>query len=133
MTLASVQLSMHCSFLTEELSYVLATMHLIMFSLLYLPLQASNLPLGPSGCYDDVLSILSGTLLLSSSSLVPECVDKNCFEEARVLLQLDKKFIPVISGKTVLLVDQVHFSLSARGSGSQLIPSFLRGLVPWLW
>ncbi|KAF8700657.1 hypothetical protein HU200_034004 [Digitaria exilis] len=67
---------------------------------------ASNLPLGPSGCYDDVLSILSGTLLLSSSSLVPECVDKNCFEEARVLLQLDKKFIPVISGKTVLLVDQ---------------------------
>ncbi|PVH64799.1 hypothetical protein PAHAL_2G358900 [Panicum hallii] len=68
---------------------------------------ASNLPHGSfGGCYDDVLSISSGTLHLSCSSLVPECVDKNCFEEARVLLQLDKKFIPVISGETILLVDQ---------------------------
>ncbi|CAN6175249.1 unnamed protein product [Urochloa humidicola] len=67
---------------------------------------ASNLPHGPFGCYDDVLSISSGTLHLSCNSLVPECVDKKCFEEARVLLQLDKKFIPVISGKTILLVDQ---------------------------
>lgn len=82
---------------------------ILMFLPLYLPLQASNLPHGPLGCYDDVLSISSGTLHLSCSSLVPECVDKNCFEEARVLLQLDKKFIPVISGKTILLVDQVHF------------------------
>ncbi|WVZ65790.1 hypothetical protein U9M48_015097 [Paspalum notatum var. saurae] len=66
---------------------------------------ALNLPHGPSGCYD-VLSISSGSLHLSCSSLVPECVDKNCFEDARVLLQLDKKFIPVISGDTILLVDQ---------------------------
>uniref|UniRef100_A0A0D3H9T0 MutL C-terminal dimerisation domain-containing protein n=1 Tax=Oryza barthii TaxID=65489 RepID=A0A0D3H9T0_9ORYZ len=36
---------------------------------------------------------------LNFSVLVPECIDKNCFEEARVLLQLDKKFIPVISGE----------------------------------
>nr|BAD33895.1 DNA mismatch repair protein -like [Oryza sativa Japonica Group] len=41
--------------------------------------------------------------------LVPECIDKNCFEEARVLLQLDKKFIPVISGEVLLLVDQEEF------------------------
>jgi len=67
---------------------------------------ASNVPHGPFECYDDVLSISSGTLHLSCNSLVPECVDKNCFEEARVLLQLDKKFIPVISGETILLVDQ---------------------------
>ncbi|KAJ1288358.1 hypothetical protein BS78_02G083600 [Paspalum vaginatum] len=67
---------------------------------------ALNSPHGPSGCYDDVLSISSGSLHLSCSSLVPECVDKNFFEEARVLLQLDKKFIPVISGETILLVDQ---------------------------
>ncbi|PWZ38448.1 hypothetical protein Zm00014a_038171 [Zea mays] len=46
---------------------------------------------------------------LNFSSLIPECVDKNCFEEARVLLQLDKKFIPVISGETILLVDQFYF------------------------
>ncbi|VAI20910.1 unnamed protein product [Triticum turgidum subsp. durum] len=60
----------------------------------------------PSACYDDILNISSGPLHLSSSSLVPECIDKNCFEEARVLLQLDKKFIPVISGEMLLLVDQ---------------------------
>ncbi|XP_062198745.1 DNA mismatch repair protein MLH3 isoform X2 [Phragmites australis] len=67
---------------------------------------ALELPHSPFRCYDDVLSISSGTLHLSCSSLVPECVDKNCFDEARVLLQLDKKFIPVISGETILLVDQ---------------------------
>ncbi|XP_047049476.1 DNA mismatch repair protein MLH3-like [Lolium rigidum] len=67
---------------------------------------ALELPHVSSECYDDVLSISSGPLNLSCSSLVPECIDKNCFEEARVLLQLDKKFIPVISGKLLLLVDQ---------------------------
>ena len=61
----------------------------------------------PTACYDDILNIASGPLNLSCISLVPECIDKNCFEEARVLLQLDKKFIPVISGEMLLLVDQV--------------------------
>jgi hypothetical protein len=117
MALFSIQLSMHRSWDTNiEVSYVLATVHLVMFLLLYLPMQASNLPHGSfGGCYDDVLSISSGTLHLSCSSLVPECVDKNCFEEARVLLQLDKKFIPVISGETILLVDQVHFFSFLQG------------------
>lgn len=67
---------------------------------------ALELPHIPSACYDDILNISSGPLHLASSSLVPECIDKNCFEEARVLLQLDKKFIPVISGEMLLLVDQ---------------------------
>ncbi|CAM0953083.1 unnamed protein product [Alopecurus aequalis] len=67
---------------------------------------ALELPHAPSEYYDDVLSISSGPLHLSCTSLVPECIDKNCFEEARVLLQLDKKFIPVISGELLLLVDQ---------------------------
>lgn len=71
------------------------------------------MPNGPFECYDDVLSISSGPLHLSCSSLVPECIDKNCFEEARVLLQLDKKFIPVISGETLLLVDQVRSRLTS--------------------
>lgn len=61
---------------------------------------------GPFEHDDDVLSISYGPLHLSCSVLVPECIDKNCFEEARVLLQLDKKFIPVISGEVLLLVDQ---------------------------
>ncbi|KAE8781957.1 mutL-like protein 3 [Hordeum vulgare] len=67
---------------------------------------ALELPHIPSACYDDILNISSGPLHLSSSSLVPESIDKKCFEEARVLLQLDKKFIPVISGEMLLLVDQ---------------------------
>jgi len=91
------------------------------------------LPHGPVGCYDDILSISFGTLHLSCSSLIPECVDKNCFEEARVLLQLDKKFIPVISGETILLVDQVQiFSFS---KGSRFIIDnmiFFRALTPLL-
>ena len=116
MTLASIQLSMHRNWDTHVVVvYVLATVHLLMFLLLYLPMQVSNLPHGPYECYDDVLSISSGILHLSCNSLVPECVDKNCFEEARVLLQLDKKFIPVISGETILLVDQVHFFSFLQG------------------
>ncbi|XP_052167648.1 DNA mismatch repair protein MLH3 isoform X1 [Oryza glaberrima] len=66
----------------------------------------SELQHGPFEHDDDVLSISYGPLHLSCSVLVPECIDKNCFEEARVLLQLDKKFIPVISGEVLLLVDQ---------------------------
>jgi DNA mismatch repair protein MLH3 len=81
--------------------------HILYLLFYYLLLQALELPHVSSKCYDDVLSISSGPLNLSCSSLVPECIDKNCFEEARVLLQLDKKFIPVISGKLLLLVDQV--------------------------
>ncbi|KAG8057679.1 hypothetical protein GUJ93_ZPchr0002g25748 [Zizania palustris] len=61
---------------------------------------------GPFECYDDVLSVSSGPLHLSCNVLVPECIDKNCFEEAKVLSQLDKKFIPIISGEALLLVDQ---------------------------
>lgn len=75
------------------------------------------MPHGSFGCYDDILSISSGTLQLSCGSLVPECIDKNCFEEARVLLQLDKKFIPVISGETILLVDQVQNFSFDKGKG----------------
>ncbi|PNT65097.1 hypothetical protein BRADI_4g37263v3 [Brachypodium distachyon] len=67
---------------------------------------ALKLPHVPSECFNDVLSISSGPLNLSCSSLVPEYIDKKCFEEARVLFQLDKKFIPVISGEMLLLVDQ---------------------------
>uniref|UniRef100_A0A0E0IND2 MutL C-terminal dimerisation domain-containing protein n=1 Tax=Oryza nivara TaxID=4536 RepID=A0A0E0IND2_ORYNI len=61
--------------------------------------RVSELQHGPFEHDDDVLSISYGPLHLSCSVLVPECIDKNCFEEARVLLQLDKKFIPVISGE----------------------------------
>ncbi|GJN34574.1 hypothetical protein PR202_gb23250 [Eleusine coracana subsp. coracana] len=85
---------------------------------------ALDLPQGPLGCCDDVLGISSGTLQLSYSSLVPESVNRNCFEEARVLMQLDKKFIPVISGETILLVDQ----LDETDGSSAIPPAVLRVL-----
>lgn len=55
---------------------------------------------------DDILDISSGILHLSGSSLVPESIDKDCLEDARVLLQLDRKFIPVMASGTLIIFDQ---------------------------
>ncbi|XP_038903643.1 DNA mismatch repair protein MLH3 isoform X2 [Benincasa hispida] len=62
-----------------------------------------------SHAFDDEVSILditSGFLSLASNSLVPESIDKNFLEDAKVLLQLDKKFIPVVSGGILAVIDQ---------------------------
>ncbi|XP_073102954.1 DNA mismatch repair protein MLH3 isoform X1 [Elaeis guineensis] len=55
---------------------------------------------------DDILDISSGILRLSGSSLVPESLDKDCLQDARVLLQLDRKFIPVMASRTLIIIDQ---------------------------
>ncbi|XP_019054912.1 PREDICTED: DNA mismatch repair protein MLH3 isoform X2 [Nelumbo nucifera] len=55
---------------------------------------------------NDILDILSGILHLTGDSLVPKSINKDCLEDARVLLQLDKKFIPVIAGGTLAIIDQ---------------------------
>lgn len=55
---------------------------------------------------DDILDISSGILHLSGSSLVPESLDKDCLQDARVLLQLDRKFIPVMASRTLIIIDQ---------------------------
>lgn len=55
---------------------------------------------------DDILSISSGLLHLSSGSLIPESISKDCLENARVLLQLDRKFIPVMAGDILVIIDQ---------------------------
>lgn len=63
-----------------------------------------------SHAFDDEVSILdisSGFLSLASNSLVPDLIDKNFLENAKVLLQLDKKFIPVVSGGILAVIDQV--------------------------
>ncbi|XP_039138697.1 DNA mismatch repair protein MLH3 isoform X2 [Dioscorea cayenensis subsp. rotundata] len=55
---------------------------------------------------DDILDISSGLLHLTSSSLVPDSISRECLENARVLFQVDKKFIPVIAGDTLIIIDQ---------------------------
>lgn len=56
---------------------------------------------------DNILDISSGILHLSGSSLVPESIDKDCLQDARVLLQLDRKFIPIMASGTLIIIDQV--------------------------
>ncbi|KAF7829059.1 DNA mismatch repair protein MLH3 isoform X1 [Senna tora] len=55
---------------------------------------------------NNILDISSGFLHLAGDSLVPETIGKNCLEDARVLHQVDKKFIPVVAGKTLAIIDQ---------------------------
>lgn len=62
-----------------------------------------------SHAFDDevgILDISSGFLSLASNFLVPESIDKNFLEDAKVLLQLDKKFIPVVSRGILAVIDQ---------------------------
>ncbi|KAJ7953230.1 DNA mismatch repair protein MLH3 [Quillaja saponaria] len=54
----------------------------------------------------NILDISSGLLHLAGESLVPETISKNCLNNAKVLHQVDKKFIPVVAGKTLAVIDQ---------------------------
>ncbi|KAI3426607.1 uncharacterized protein J3R85_009802 [Psidium guajava] len=53
-----------------------------------------------------VLDIASGFLHLAGDSLVPTSISRNCLVNARVLQQVDKKFIPVVAGGTLAVIDQ---------------------------
>ncbi|KAJ0097652.1 hypothetical protein Patl1_29279 [Pistacia atlantica] len=55
---------------------------------------------------DNILDISSGLLHLAGDSLIPESISKNCLEYAKVLQQVDKKFIPIVAGGTLALIDQ---------------------------
>ncbi|KAK4777600.1 hypothetical protein SAY87_017787 [Trapa incisa] len=55
---------------------------------------------------NNILDISSGFLFLAGSSLVPESITKNCLFDAKVLQQVDKKFIPVVAGGTLAVIDQ---------------------------
>lgn len=62
---------------------------------------------------DSVLDICSGFLhLRSDESLVPESINRQSLEDAKVLQQVDKKYIPIVACGTVAIVDQVHHILS---------------------
>ncbi|KAJ0967778.1 hypothetical protein J5N97_024695 [Dioscorea zingiberensis] len=56
--------------------------------------------------HDDILNISSGLLHLTGSSLVPDSISRECLGNARVLHQVDKKFIPVMAGETLIIIDQ---------------------------
>ncbi|XP_031093801.1 uncharacterized protein LOC115998375 isoform X3 [Ipomoea triloba] len=55
---------------------------------------------------DAILDIASGILHLAGDSLIPRSLDKNCLESAKVLQQVDKKFIPIVASRTLALIDQ---------------------------
>ncbi|VVB10172.1 unnamed protein product [Arabis nemorensis] len=56
---------------------------------------------------DSVLDICSGILhLRSDESLVPESINRHSLEDAKVLQQVDKKYIPIVACGTVAIVDQ---------------------------
>ncbi|KAK7816296.1 dna mismatch repair protein mlh3 [Quercus suber] len=61
------------------------------------------------GIHDEskILDISSGFLHLASDSLIPKSINKNCLGNAKVLQQVDKKFIPVVAGGTLAVIDQV--------------------------
>lgn len=56
---------------------------------------------------DVILDISSDVLQLDFDSLVPKSIDRTSFEGAKVLNQVDKKFIAVVAGNTLAVVDQV--------------------------
>ncbi|XLU64421.1 hypothetical protein S245_023630, partial [Arachis hypogaea] len=43
---------------------------------------------------------------LAGDSLIPEAISKKCIEDAKVLHQVDKKFIPVVASATLAVIDQ---------------------------
>lgn len=59
---------------------------------------------------NDILDISSGLLHISGDSLVPELINKDCLHNARVLYQVDKKFIPVMANGRLMIIDQVFIS-----------------------
>ncbi|XP_020091760.1 DNA mismatch repair protein MLH3 isoform X3 [Ananas comosus] len=65
-----------------------------------------NLPCNSTESTGDILDICSGLLHMSGSSLVPQRMDKDLLIDTRVLLQLDRKFIPVLASGILIIVDQ---------------------------
>ncbi|CAL5439662.1 unnamed protein product [Camellia sinensis] len=52
----------------------------------------------------NILDVSSGILHLAGDSLVPESINKNCLEDAKVLQQVNKKFIPIVGGGVLAIL-----------------------------
>ena len=58
---------------------------------------------------DNLLDIASGFLYLATESLIPKSINKRCLTDSKVLQQVDKKFIPIIAGGALAIIDQVRY------------------------
>ena len=56
----------------------------------------------------DILDISSGILHLAGDVLVPKVIEKDALRGAKVLQQVDRKYIPVVGGGVLAFIDQVH-------------------------
>lgn len=56
---------------------------------------------------DRILDIFSDVLQPDGNSLVPKSIERACLENAEVLSQVDKKFIAIVAGKNLAIIDQV--------------------------
>ncbi|KAH9710588.1 DNA mismatch repair protein MLH3 [Citrus sinensis] len=110
---------------------------------------------------DNILDISSGLLHLTGEFFIPDSINKSCLEDAKVLQQVDKKFIPVVAGGTLAVIDQHaaderirleelrHKVLSGEGKsvayldaeqelvlpeiGYQLLQNFAEQIKDWGW
>ncbi|GMQ08515.1 hypothetical protein CsSME_00052207 [Camellia sinensis var. sinensis] len=76
----------------------------------------------------NILDVSSGILHLAGDSLVPESINKNCLEDAKVLQQVNKKFIPIVGGGVLaILTSQMIYLGSVLFTGIEwngiIIPS----------
>lgn len=62
-----------------------------------------------------VLSVTSSVLHFVGDSMVPDTIDKTFPEGAKVLQQVDKKFIPIVVSTAPDITDQVYFVLCIIG------------------
>ncbi|KAJ8567718.1 hypothetical protein K7X08_019926 [Anisodus acutangulus] len=92
---------------------------------------------------DTILNVTSGILHFVGDSLVPDTIDKNCLEGAKVLQQVDKKFIPIVAGTTLALIDQHAADERIRLEelrekvmpeiGYQLLHNYAEQIQNWGW
>lgn len=58
---------------------------------------------------DGILDIQSCMLNVAGYSLVPKSINRNGLQNAKVLWQIDNKYIPVVADGTLAVIDQVCY------------------------
>lgn len=64
---------------------------------------------------NDILDVSAGILESCNKYLQPDMVTKESLQHARVLQQVDTKFIAIVAQSVLLLVDQVRDCIHLRG------------------
>ncbi|XP_078432882.1 MUTL protein homolog 3 isoform X2 [Wolffia australiana] len=55
---------------------------------------------------DPILDLSAGRLQMPGNSLIPESICRETLQDAKVLLQVDRKFIPATAGEVLIAIDQ---------------------------